>query len=90
MVGWVARLTASGELVFCSLDESLLAGRTVNPAQISGWLVIYCYPMTGRYGRSLPNGWVRALHQSCSFRDKNIEDVLSWLRWHLTKMSQRL
>jgi hypothetical protein len=23
-------------------------GRTVNPAQIPGWSVIYCYPMTGR------------------------------------------
>jgi hypothetical protein len=31
--------------------------RTVNPAQIPGWLVIYCYPMTGRPDQILPDGW---------------------------------
>jgi peroxiredoxin len=51
-------------------------GRTVNIAQIPGWLVIYCYPMTGRPDRSLPDGWDQipgargCTPQSCSFRDQ--------------------
>ena len=50
-------------------------GRTVNPAQIPGWLVIYCYPMTGRPDQTLPDGWDEipgargCTPQSCSFRD---------------------
>ena len=50
-------------------------GRTVNPAQIAGCVVIYCYPMTGRPDRSLPDGWDQipgargCTPQSCSFRD---------------------
>ena len=50
-------------------------GRTINPARISGWLVIYCYPMTGRPGVALPDGWDQipgargCTPQSCSFRD---------------------
>ena len=50
-------------------------GQTVNPAQIPGWLVIYCYPMTGRPDQSLPDGWDQipgargCTPQSCSFRD---------------------
>ncbi len=50
-------------------------GRTVNPAQIPGWVVIYCYPMTGRPDRTLPDGWDQipgargCTPQSCSFRD---------------------
>ena len=50
-------------------------GRAVNPAQIPGWLVIYCYPMTGRPDRTLPAGWDQipgargCTPQSCSFRD---------------------
>ncbi len=50
-------------------------GRTVDPAQIPGWLVIYCYPMTGRPDRNLPDGWDQipgargCTPQSCSFRD---------------------
>ena len=50
-------------------------GRAVNPAQIPGWVVIYCYPMTGRPDRSLPDGWDQipgargCTPQSCSFRD---------------------
>ena len=49
--------------------------RTVNPAQIPGWLVIYCYPMTGRPDQTLPDGWDQipgargCTPQSCSFRD---------------------
>jgi peroxiredoxin len=51
------------------------AGRSVNLAQGPGWLVIYCYPMTGRPDRDLPHGWDQipgargCTPQSCSFRD---------------------
>jgi peroxiredoxin len=51
------------------------AGWTVNPAAIPGWLVIYCYPMTGRPDRALPDGWDQipgargCTPQSCAFRD---------------------
>jgi peroxiredoxin len=51
------------------------SGRTVNPTEIPGWLVIYCYPMTGRLDRALPAGWDQipgargCTPQSCSFRD---------------------
>jgi peroxiredoxin len=51
-------------------------GRRVNPAQIPGWLVIYCYPMTGRPDRALPDSWDQipgargCTPQSCSFRDQ--------------------
>ena len=50
--------------------------REINPAQIPGWLVIYCYPMTGRPGVALPAGWDQipgargCTPQSCSFRDQ--------------------
>src|SRR5687768_16033643 len=50
-------------------------GRRVNPAQIPGWLVIYCYRMTGRPDRALPDSWDQipgargCTPQSCSFRD---------------------
>lgn len=54
-------------------------GKTVNLSQISGCLVIYCYPMTGQPGRVLPDGWIQipgaagCTPQSCSFRDRYSE-----------------
>jgi len=58
-------------------DISLTAtnGQTINPAHQQGWLVIYCYPMTGRPDRQLPAGWNEipgargCTPQACSFRD---------------------
>src|SRR5664279_1742887 len=50
-------------------------GGTVNTSQVPGWLVIYCYPMTGKSGRAIPDGWIQipgaagCTPQSCSFRD---------------------
>lgn len=50
-------------------------GRSINPAEVPGWLLIYCYPMTGRPGVALPHGWDQipgargCTPQSCSFRD---------------------
>jgi peroxiredoxin len=52
------------------------AGVLVNPSQVIGWLVIFCYPMTGRPGRALPRDWIDmpgaagCTPQSCSFRDR--------------------
>jgi peroxiredoxin len=58
-------------------DISLTAtnGRTIYPANQQGWLVIYCYPMTGRPDRELPAGWNTipgargCTPQACAFRD---------------------
>ena len=50
-------------------------GHKINLGQISGALVIYCYPMTGRPNVPLPDGWDQipgargCTPQSCSFRD---------------------
>ncbi len=50
-------------------------GTTVNFGDISGRLVIYCYPMTGQPNVALPDGWDQipgargCTPQSCSFRD---------------------
>lgn len=49
--------------------------KQVNLANMSGWLVIYCYPMTGKPGVALPIGWDEipgargCTPQSCAFRD---------------------
>ena len=48
---------------------------SVNLATIKGWLVIYCYPMTGQPDKPLPAGWDEiagargCTPQSCAFRD---------------------
>jgi len=50
-------------------------GASVDLARISGRVVIYVYPMTGRPGRALPEGWDGipgargCTPQSCAFRD---------------------
>lgn len=50
-------------------------GSIVNLATVAGYVVIYCYPMTGRPGQALPDGWDQipgargCTPQSCSFRD---------------------
>lgn len=62
-------------LTLPSVNLPSTSGGTVNPSQIPGWLVIYCYPMTGQPGRAIPDGWVQipgaagCTPQSCSFRD---------------------
>ncbi|NOT83279.1 MAG: peroxiredoxin [Methylococcaceae bacterium] len=69
---------ACDHLVGLLLPEvGLLAttGDSINLAKISGWLVIYCYPMTGQPGRGIPDGWVQipgaagCTPEACSFRD---------------------
>ncbi len=50
-------------------------GEQVNLSALPGWLVIYCYPMTGRPDRELPAGWNEipgargCTPQACAFRD---------------------
>jgi len=50
-------------------------GGIVNVGAIKGWLVIYCYPMTGQPDVPLPDGWDAipgargCTRQSCGFRD---------------------
>ena len=62
---FVSQRSTSGELV----DLSALAGTTV----------VYCYPLTGRPYRGLPEGWdeTPGAHgcspQSCAFRDHHAE-----------------
>ncbi len=62
-------------------DVSLPAtdGKSVNLSTLSGWAVIYIYPMTGRPDRDLPDGWDDipgargCTPQSCAFRDHYAE-----------------
>ena len=62
-------------------DIDLMAtdGTTVNLSVISRLTVIYCYPMTGKPGVPLPEGWDDipgargCTPQSCAFRDHHAE-----------------
>ena len=50
-------------------------GQNIDVGATKGWLVIYCYPRTGRPNAALPEGWDQipgargCTPQSCSFRD---------------------
>lgn len=50
-------------------------GDMLNLAKGDGFVVVYCYPMTGRPDRALPEGWDQipgargCTPQSCSFKD---------------------
>lgn len=54
-------------------------GSPVNLSQLTGWSVIYIYPMTGQPGKALPDGWDSipgargCTPQSCAFRDHHTE-----------------
>lgn len=54
-------------------------GSPVNLRQLTGWSVIYIYPMTGLPGTALPDGWDNipgargCTPQSCAFRDHHSE-----------------
>lgn len=62
-------------------DLSLPAtdGSEVRLSELEGRTIIYCYPMTGRPGEPLPEGWDEipgargCTPQSCSFRDHHAE-----------------
>lgn len=54
-------------------------GSLINLSHTKGWLVIYCYPMTGVPGVPLPDGWDSipgargCTPQACAFRDHYAE-----------------
>ena len=58
-----------------SLQLPTTNGDTVDLSAIPGRCVVYCYPMTGKPGTPLPDGWDMVpgargcTPQSCSFRD---------------------
>jgi peroxiredoxin len=62
-----------------SINLPASSGDIVNLAELPGWVVIYCYPMTGRPGIPLPDRWDQipgargCTPQSCSFRDHHNE-----------------
>jgi peroxiredoxin len=77
---------AADHLLFMKLPQVKLEATTglqVNVGQISGALVLYCYPMTGQPNVPLPDGWDQipgargCTPQSCSFRDhyREIQDL---------------
>lgn len=49
--------------------------RVIDFSTLPGWVVLYCYPMTGQPGVALPDGWDAipgargCTPQSCGFRD---------------------
>jgi peroxiredoxin len=53
------------------------SGKQVELASQAGRIVIYCYPMTGRPGRAVPQGWAAipgaagCTPQACGFRDSH-------------------
>ena len=66
------------------LPHLLLAstsGKPVDLSELTGRAIVYCYPMTGRPDRDLPEGWDEipgargCTPQSCGFRDHH-EEIL--------------
>jgi peroxiredoxin len=55
------------------------AGKHVDLSVLAGTTVVYCYPLTGRPDRNLPQGWDEipgargCTPQSCAFRDHHAE-----------------
>lgn len=51
------------------------SGKSIDLSRLQGWTVIYCYPMTGKPGAPLPEGWDDipgargCTPQACAFRD---------------------
>lgn len=73
---------AADHLIGTRIPRTALAatdGTSVDLAQLPGRTVIYAYPMTGRPGVALPEGWDMmpgargCTPQSCSFRDHHAE-----------------
>lgn len=71
---------ACGHLENAILPDVSLWGtddREIAFSRLTGWNVIFCYPMTGRPGFTIPDGWVQipgaagCTPQVCSYRDEN-------------------
>lgn len=63
------------DVALSSTHDSLTSQSLTNLNQTQGWVVVYCYPMTGTPGVALPDGWDSipgargCTPQSCAFRD---------------------
>ena len=63
------------------INLSKTDGNTINISELTGYTVIYIYPMTGRPNVALPEGWESipgargCTPQSCSFRDLHKEII---------------
>ena len=53
--------------------------KEISLSRLSGWNVIFCYPMTGRPGFAIPEGWLQipgtagCTPQVCSYRENHAE-----------------
>ena len=62
-----------------SLPLASTAGDAVDLSALPGLTIVYCYPMTGRPDKDLPDGWDEipgargCTPQSCAFRDHHAE-----------------
>lgn len=62
-------------MAFPKIPLMASSGEWIDLSRLEGRVVLYCYPMTGRPDRSLPEGWDQipgargCTPQSCSFRD---------------------
>jgi peroxiredoxin len=67
------------EMRLPSVPLASTAGESVDLSTLPGKTVVYCYPMTGRPGTDLPEGWDEipgargCTPQSCAFRDYHAE-----------------
>lgn len=67
------------DVALSSTQDSLTSQSLTNLSQTQGWVVVYCYPMTGTPGIALPDGWDNipgargCTPQSCAFRDHYAE-----------------
>jgi peroxiredoxin len=58
-----------------SIQLPATSGSSINLAELTAWLVVYCYPMTGQPNIPLPKNWDDipgargCTPQSCAFRD---------------------
>lgn len=66
-------------MIVPSIDLVATNGKMVNLADQNGYIVVYCYPMTGKPDCELPAGWDQipgargCTPQSCAFRDHHQE-----------------
>jgi peroxiredoxin len=62
-----------------SVSLASTSGECVDLSALAGTTVVYCYPLTGRPDRDLPQGWDEipgargCTPQSCAFRDHHAE-----------------
>jgi len=62
-----------------SVSLTSTSGDHIDLSALAGTTVVYCYPLTGRPDRNLPQGWDKipgargCTPQSCAFRDHHTE-----------------